>query len=1295
MHRHWLLAALFAFVAGTVACGGSSSSEPADVPLDRPGDPGTPDSGLHDPGFPDPDAGDLPLTDHAPSDLPESDIDPEDAIDPDAGETDASYSDIQEDAQDPDGQDPDVPGSDAPSTDGQEPDGQDDDATDPDATDPDDATAPDATAADSWEAGTFDPENCELTAGSLWIRLEGDLLVPDGIVRGGALLIDQTGLIACVGLDCAAHPEFAGATVVACERALITPAMINGHDHITFTGNTPKSHGNERYDHRHEWRKGLNQHTKISVPFTFGAEAWGELRNVLAGTTSMFGSGKSTGLLRNLDQELLGLDIPKAYYDTFPLGDGDGIMLTDSCAYPSIPTTAMTAGRHCYVPHVAEGVNAAARNEFLCLAGLAPGGQDNVLENAAFIHGVGLLASDIAEMAHDGTALIWSPRTNVDLYGNTASIVLYDRLGVTIGLGTDWTASGSVNMMRELACADELNRTFFGRHFTDRDLFDMATIGNARAFKVDPILGSLEVGKVADVSVFHTMVHRDLRAVIDGGPADVALVLRGGTPLYGDAHLVPGLPGGSTGCEVFDVCEVAKSVCAMRETGKTLAQLKPTTAYDLFFCGLPDNEPSCIPFRPGEYDGVPTEWDADGDGIPDGQDNCPALFNPIRPVDGGVQADADGDGLGDLCDPCPLDPFTTECTHFDPDDRDADGVPNVLDNCPAVHNPDQEDWDEDGKGDACDPCPYKANPGNAPCPESIYDVKRGVVPLGSTIRVIDGLVTALGYRNGVFQGFFIQVDSDDPAYDGAEYSGLYCYGPSLNPRPVVGSFVTVDGTVNDYHGQIQLSVRSFQTTASWGVLPDPVPVGSADVATGGALAAAYEGVVVRVADVTTLDVAPAAGGGDTAPINEFVVTGGLRVNDFVHLADPFPLVGDEFAAITGVVRLANDHSKLEPRGEFDIVRRNIVPKLTGFGPARVFMAEGQTAVPLPDLVVRLQRPVDSETFIAIASGDPLSANVPDGGVRVPAGAVAVQVPVEALAPVEAVTLTASLDGTVLEVTLRVIADGEVPVPQQVLPNPMNLTVGDVAVATVFLDIPALDDAVVLSVTPIPEGVVQVPQTVTIPLMERSVEFDVRAQGPGTVVVTLSTAEGDAATTIHVAEAPPFPRVFFSEYIEGSSFNKALEIFNNTGSDLLLSRCTVRLYSNGAASPSQSVLLSDSSETIAHGATFVACHPNASELILGVCGLKSSTVINYNGDDALDLVCDGQVVDVIGQVGVDPGSAWVGSLGKASTLDRTLRRKCGVTQGDPIGSDAFDPDIEWDNYARDTFSGLGTHEVACP
>ena len=90
--------------------------------------------------------------------------------------------------------------------------------------------------------------------------------------------------------------------------------------------------------------------------------------------------------------------------------------------------------------------------------------------------------------------------------------------------------------------------------------------------------------------------------------------------------------------------------------------------------------------------------DADADGVPDFQDNCPAIANPD-------QTDTDSDGKGDACDNCPAIANPTQI------DADADGVGNACDNCPALANPDQTDTDGDHVGDACDNCPTVANPG--------------------------------------------------------------------------------------------------------------------------------------------------------------------------------------------------------------------------------------------------------------------------------------------------------------------------------------------------------------------------------------------------------------------------------------------------------------------------------------------------------------------------------------------------------------------------------------------------------
>ncbi|MCA9955686.1 MAG: lamin tail domain-containing protein, partial [Anaerolineales bacterium] len=163
-------------------------------------------------------------------------------------------------------------------------------------------------------------------------------------------------------------------------------------------------------------------------------------------------------------------------------------------------------------------------------------------------------------------------------------------------------------------------------------------------------------------------------------------------------------------------------------------------------------------------------------------------------------------------------------------------------------------------------------------------------------------------------------------------------------------------------------------------------------------------------------------------------------------------------------------------------------------------------------------------------------------------------------------------------------------------------------------------------------------------------------------------------------------LFISEYIEGSSFNKAIEIYNGTGSDVDLSAYSLELYSNGAATASQTVALSG---TLADGDVFVLAHASADPAILAVADLLNSSVINFNGDDAVVLRKDGAVVDAFGQIGFDPGSEWTGG-----GQDDTLVRAETVCAGDTNADDAFDASGEWVTFAINTFDNLGSHTAAC-
>ncbi|CAN90212.1 hypothetical protein predicted by Glimmer/Critica [Sorangium cellulosum So ce56] len=757
---------------------------------------------------------------------------------------------------------------------------------------------------------------CEVAAGAGATLIRGVVLAPGRVYRGGRVLVDERGAIACVGCDC----EAAGATEIMCPTGVVSPALINTHDHITYTQNSPYTPTEERYEHRHDWRTGNNEHTRIDTP-GMASQAqirWGELRFLMGGATSIVGSGSAPGLLRNLDRaDQEGLGQRAVHLDTFPLDDTGGRELVSGCGYSADMVTGKDVeGEDAYCPHVAEGIDVSARNEFVCLKA-AP---NDVLEpQSAFIHGIGLTAPDYAAMAAEGTALIWSPRSNITLYGDTAVVTAAARLGVQIALGTDWIATGSMNLLRELRCAAALNETYFDGFFTDEELWRMVTGSAAAVTATDDVIGALSTGKVADIAIFDGREREGHRAVVAADPEDVVLVMRGGKVLYGDAAVVSAVRGADA-CDAVDVCGVSKQVCLRDEIGMTLEDLEQQAGeiYPAFFCGEPEGEPLCTPSRVESaplnasvngstvYTGQPTDADLDGDGIENGADDCPSVFNPIRPLDDGVQADFDNDGDGDACDACPLDAGSTLCSPPDPNDADNDGAPNGADNCPNLQNPGQADADGDGKGDPCDLCPDQANPGALGCTVAIYAIKDGTRAEGEAVALENVLVTGKHAS-----GFFVQAKPGDPGYAGPAYSGVYVYSPQNTV--LVGDRVRITSAViSNYFGQIQLGSAVVEVIASLGeAVPAPEPVALADIATGGARAAELEGVLVEMEGVTVI-------GLDTT-VHEFIVTGDLRVDDLLYRADPFPAEGDHFARIRGILIHRNHDSKVEPRGVEDLV----------------------------------------------------------------------------------------------------------------------------------------------------------------------------------------------------------------------------------------------------------------------------------------------------------------------------------------------------------------------------------------
>ncbi len=171
----------------------------------------------------------------------------------------------------------------------------------------------------------------------------------------------------------------------------------------------------------------------------------------------------------------------------------------------------------------------------------------------------------------------------------------------------------------------------------------------------------------------------------------------------------------------------------------------------------------------------------------------------------------------------------------------------------------------------------------------------------------------------------------------------------------------------------------------------------------------------------------------------------------------------------------------------------------------------------------------------------------------------------------------------------------------------------------------------------------------------------------------------------VYAAPNFADVYFSEYVEGSSNNKALEIYNSGASEINLSGYKIEYYFNGNASVGLTINLTGNLPT---KGVFTLAHGSANASILAAAN-QTSSASWFNGDDAIVLKNGNIILDSIGQIGIDPGTEWGTAL--TSTADNTLRRKVSVITGRATADVAFDPTAEWEGFATDTVDGLGTYQ----
>ena len=234
-------------------------------------------------------------------------------------------------------------------------------------------------------------------------------------------------------------------------------------------------------------------------------------------------------------------------------------------------------------------------------------------------------------------------------------------------------------------------------------------------------------------------------------------------------------------------------------------------------------------------------------------------------------------------------------------------------------------------------------------------------------------------------------------------------------------------------------------------------------------------------------------------------------------------------------------------------------------------------------------------------------------------------------------------------------------------------------------------AAALSITPVAGSIatttIYVRLAATAPVGSYDSQTIVIAGGGATQKTVTTTASGNVVTQSTGG-------LFFSEYVEGTSNNKYLEIFNGGSAAASLADYQVRLFANGATTPTQTQSLGSLAggpTTLAPGATLVLAGTSAVLALPAGVTSYASGALAFNGDDALALwrVSTAAYVDIFGVIGSDPGTAWTD--GSVTTLNSTLRRVSSVTAGVTTNPATFSTlASEWTMFPVDTVSGLGSH-----
>ena len=400
--------------------------------------------------------------------------------------------------------------------------------------------------------------------------MSGNIVTPDGILPHAWLEISNHHILHIEK----EKPNIPG-TLVLETNDLILPGFIDLHNHPSFNV-LPRWTPPHKFSNRYAWRDWSVYQTQLeskaralqSDPANFcDIDEYVEVKALIGGTTSMIGLGSNDpaqpsqdclkGLVRNLDHYT-------GFYGTTVdherIANSIGILPRDMNAdIAAHRAQEIAAGKlDLLAIHIAEGLptDPESASELDLLEA------HNLLgPHTALIHSVGLSPTQLTRVRKAGASIVWSPRSNFELYGQTANIAAAFRLGVTISLAPDWSPSGSDNMWEEIQFARNVNSHSLENLFTSHQLIEMAGSIPARVASIDDKVGSISPGMYADFFLVQIPPQiapgETYEAVVNQPITAIDLVVIDGIPTYGDPKLLETL---NIQIEVLTICGQTKAL---------------------------------------------------------------------------------------------------------------------------------------------------------------------------------------------------------------------------------------------------------------------------------------------------------------------------------------------------------------------------------------------------------------------------------------------------------------------------------------------------------------------------------------------------------------------------------------------------------------------------------------------------------------------------------------------------------------------------------------------------------------